>query len=78
MTRDEYASLFGALKHVRGRCLDNGVALDAWLAEHPDAVPQKARYATPGFCAPMPSIDGNPPVYRDRPFFDARFWEKQP
>lgn len=75
MTRDDYASLFGALKRVHGRCLDNGTALEAWLAANPQASPEAARSATPGYCAPMPSIDGNPPVYRDRPFFDARCHE---
>ena len=77
MTRDDYAGLFSALKRVRGRCLDNGHVLDAWLAEHPDADPRMARCATPGLAAPWPSIAGNPPVYRDRPFYDARTWEPE-
>jgi hypothetical protein len=76
MTRDDYGGLFAVLKRVRGRCLDNGFALDAWLASHPDADPALARQHTPGLCAPMPSIDGSPPVYRERPFYDARTWDK--
>lgn len=76
MTRDDYGGLFAALKIVRGRCLDNGVALDAWLASHVDADPMRARYGTPGLCAPMPSVDGNPPVYRERPFYCARTHER--
>jgi hypothetical protein len=78
VTREEYAGLFGAIKRVGGRCLDNGGALEAWLTENPQADPQKARGATPGYCAPMPSVDGNPAVDRDNPFWDGRYWEKQP
>lgn len=75
MTRDHYGGLFAALKRVGGRCLDGGVVLDSWLAANPEANATDARQHTPGFCAPFPSIDGNPPKYRDRPFFCARTHE---
>lgn len=76
MTREDYGGYFSVLRRIGGRCLDIGPALDGWLAEHPDAEPTLARQHTPGFCAPMPSIDGNPPVYRDRPFYNARLLER--
>jgi len=75
MTREEYGGLFAALKRVRGRCLDNGVVLDTWLEQNPQANREMARMMTPGLAAPRPSITGPTPVYRERPFYDARTHE---
>lgn len=75
MTREEYGGLFCALKRVRGRCLDNGPVLEVWLEENPQANAETARRVTPGLAAPRPSISGPKPVYPERPFYDARFWE---
>ncbi len=75
MTRDEYGGLFAALKRVRGRCLDNGHALEKWLEDNPQANRETARMVTPGLCAPRPSITGPTPVYRERPFYDAKAHE---
>jgi len=69
-------SAFEATKSVRGRCLDSGPALDAWLAANPSVPPEEARLRSRILAAPFPSIDGTPPVYRERPFYDARYIER--
>jgi hypothetical protein len=70
----EYAGLFSRVKANEGTCNGASAALGAWLVEFPDQEREAARFAA--LCAgrvPWPSISGNPPVYRDRPYYDARF-----
>lgn len=76
MTTADRASLFGAMKRERGSCLVIGLVLDRWLAQNTHVDPSEARQAALMIAkAPFPSVDGNPPRYRLRPFFDARFHE---
>lgn len=71
------SSLFPRIKAVRGQCLEVAQVLEDFLAENPDVDPREARaIAMMAGRAPFPSISGNPPVYRDRPYYDARFFEK--
>lgn len=77
MTRQELSTLFQAVKRTRGACLPRGQALQAFLDAHPGARREEVRAASLAFDrAPFPSVDGNPPVDRDRPYFDARFWAR--
>lgn len=58
---------------MRKQGIDRSDALMAFITSHP-ALAQSDILATAallGRC-PWPSITGSPPVYRDRPFFDAR------
>jgi hypothetical protein len=58
-----------------GRCLDGAAILQQFLDAHPEVDPIEARRtALLVGRTPFPSIDGNPPVFRDRPFYDARYW----
>lgn len=79
MTTQQVSSLFAALKQVRCRCLDRAEVLEKWLAENPEADVREARAVSlMAGRVPFPSINGNPPVYRDRPYFDARLFEEKP
>lgn len=73
------ASLSSKIKRARGNCLDVGKAIEQVIAENPNVPVEEIRAAA--LCigrVPFPSIDGNPPVYRDRPYFDARFFRGEP
>jgi len=62
-----------ALKNVDCRCLDEGAVIDAYIAAHPEIDERDIAFAA--LCVgrvPFPSVEANPPVYRDRPYFDAR------
>lgn len=72
---EEFTDLAKRVRHIHGRCLDLGGALEVWRQRHPQSDIREARLRTPGFCAPRPSIRGNGPVYPDRPFYDARTHE---
>lgn len=76
MNRDEVQSLHAALKEANYRCLDQGAVLERWFAMFPEVDRREARACAmvAGRC-PFPSVAGNPPVYRDRPYYDARYWE---
>lgn len=64
------------VKRTGGECLPRGVVLDELLARHPDVAPEEVRAASLAIDrAPFPSIHGNPPVIRERPFYDARWLE---
>ena len=74
----ELRGLPSALKNVDCRCMDIADVLTAYLAIHPDADPVEARFVA--LCVgrvPFPSVEGNPPVYRDRPYYDARSKERR-
>lgn len=54
--------------------------LTVWLSEHPDVKPEEARsFLSMCHGVPFPSIRGKKegpfPVYRDRPYYDARVHE---
>jgi hypothetical protein len=73
MTAPEIGSLASALKNVDCCCLPKSAVLTTWLAAHPHVDASEAAFV----CmvvgrVPFPSVDGNPPVYRDRPYFDSR------
>lgn len=76
MTRDDVQSLHAALKPVNYHCHAQGDVLERWLGDHPEVSREEARACAlvAGRC-PFPSIAGNPPKYRDRPYYDARYWE---
>lgn len=74
----ELRGLPSALKNVDCRCLDSGEALGTFLAQHPTVSREEARFVA--LCVgrvPFPSIEGNPPVYRDRPYYDTRSKERR-
>lgn len=78
MTRDQVQSLHARLKEVKGRCLDSGDVLERWLRQNPTASPEEARACVlVAARCPFPSISGNPPVYRDRPYYDARYHQER-
>lgn len=69
-----YAELFTMVKRARNRCLDLGYVIEAYIEKYPDANREEVRrVALQAFRAPFPSISGNPPVDRDRPYNDLRF-----
>jgi hypothetical protein len=73
MTASQLGGLSSALKNVDCRCLDTAEVIGTWLAQNPDVDPREAAFHA--LCTgrvPFPSVAGNPPVYRDRPYFDSR------
>jgi hypothetical protein len=49
-----------------------GTRIEALIAAHPEMDPKLLCGTRLGlFLCPWPSIDGNPPVFRDRPYFAA-------
>ncbi len=73
MTNAQIGGLSSALKNVDCRCLDEAEVISTWLAQNPDVDPREAAFHA--LCVgrvPFPSIQANPPVYRDRPYFCAR------
>jgi hypothetical protein len=74
----ELRGLPSALKNVDCRCLDTAEVLEAYLAKRPTVSREEARFVA--LCTgrvPWPSIEGNPPVDRSRPYFDARSKERR-
>ena len=70
----QVGDLFQHVKRSGGKCLDNGDILEAWLAKNPEADACMARRLV-GARGVWPSIDGNPPVYRANPYYNARLHE---
>lgn len=78
MTYDELRDLAGLVRIARGRCNEKGFALEEFLRRRPLVDRREARAAALAVDrAPWPSIDGNPPIDRTRPYFDSRFWSRQ-
>ena len=79
MTPAQIGGLATAVKRNRGACLDNSGIVARYLATNPDVDPREARALAVIYGKqPWPSINGNPPVYRNRPFYDARLHEENP
>lgn len=78
MTPDEISSLCCEVKRREGTCNGASEALGAWLGANPcDDDPREARFVASGVGkVPFPSIAGNPPADRARPYYDARFKEQ--
>lgn len=66
------------IKRTRGQCLPRGAVLTEVAAKHPGERIEDLRAAALalGRC-PFPSIEGNPPLDRERPYYDARWWARQ-
>ncbi len=80
MTRAEMGGLASEIRRARGYCLASGDALAAWLKANPLVNVEEARsMASMAHGVPFPSIrglkEGPFPVYQDRPYYDARFFE---
>lgn len=78
ISRPALSDLFQAVKRGRGRCLEKGAAVEQAMAQHPTEAKEALRAAALAVDrAPFPSVDGNPPMFRDLSYFDARFWYKE-
>jgi hypothetical protein len=72
--------LASEIRRVHGYCLESSDSLTRWLAANPTVSKLEARsMASMSHGVPFPSIrglvEGPFPVYKDRPYFDARFHE---
>lgn len=77
MKHSEISALFTAIKLAEGDCLDMSRALEVFLRDHPEIDKKEARAVALGFNrCPFPSIAGNPPVDRSRPYYDKLFWDR--
>ena len=73
----EVGALGRAVRMAHGRCLDKALALEQFVRDHPDVDVRLVRAASLAVDrCPWPSVDGNPPVYRDRPYYDARLHDQ--
>lgn len=75
MTLNEVGELTAAVMRLNGMARSD--ALEAFCASHPHIVPSDV-YGTAaglGRCC-FPSIDGSPPVFKDRPYYSATAEER--
>ncbi len=74
---DWTSAIASSLKPYRGRCLDAGGALAGFAARNPECgLVEMRRVALLFGRAPFPSIEGNPPKDRSRPYWDGRYLER--
>lgn len=73
MTAPEIGSLASALKNVDCCCLPKSAVLTTWLSAHPHVDVAEAGFVSLAVGrVPFPSVEGNPPVDRTRPYYDVR------